>query len=94
MLLNKVKVCVQEFKINRNTCLNAELTDDYGMLAWWMDQWSETEETKLLFFIYKSVSVFRACRKTRGISRRGGAADILTPVSVHLPGEPDKTVSI
>lgn len=53
----------------------------------------ETEETKL-FFIYKSVSVFGACRKTQGISRRGGAADILTPVSVHSPGEPDKMVSI
>lgn len=33
MWLNKVKVCVQELKINRNTCLNAELTDDYGLLA-------------------------------------------------------------
>lgn len=91
MWLNKVKVCVQEFKINRNTCLNAELTDDYGN-ACLVDGSIETEETKLLFFIYKSV--FGACRKTRGISRRGGAADILMPVSVHLPGEPDKTVSI
>lgn len=91
MWLNKVKVCVQEFKINCNTCLNAELTDDYGLLAWWMDGSMETEETKL-FFIYKSVS--GACRKTQGISRRGGAADILTPVSVHSPGEPDKMVSI
>lgn len=60
-----------------------------------LDGWiNGNRGNKVAVFIYKSVSVFGACRKTRGISRRGGAADILTPVSVHLPGEPDKTVSI